>query len=252
MHDECMEVVQHLKSLRLPVQHRAEPLERIERNWRLNYPRKEFQLFTFYGLGDHPESAAANSSKEHVYYLWADAGVGSWIRARMVSDDVRSHAKGGPVWHVEFDNKPEGSAVNLAIRPTKRSVVSAVPRRFKRLRFYARIPSNFAELVPCAESKVYIGIRLVDALTTHWVYCSVRHEYLLMQVACGERWQEFEIPMHDSTRWSVFPADGNCCYHDKQPDFSQILAVVVEMGSNGAKGPGPGAGVVQMKGFHFE
>jgi hypothetical protein len=246
--DACTDVVERLNSQ--PLHHRAEPLERIESNWRQRHAGKEFQLFSLYGLCDQQEDSAVDSNEEHVYYLWADPGVGSWIRARIVGDDV-SDPEYGTVFQVEFQNQLGGFPGNVAIRLRKRSVPSALPNRFQRLRFYARIPSNSEALAPVAGENVYIGIRVVDALTTHWEYCRVPHQYILMQVA-GERWQEFKIPLQDAAHWSVFPADGNYRYHDHEPDFSQILAVVFEMGSKGKGRPGPGAGVVQLKGFRLE
>jgi hypothetical protein len=244
----CANVVEHLKSQ--PVHHRAEILERLEKNWRRGkYGGEEFQLFTFYGLSDR--GAAVHRKAEHVYFLWADAGVGSWIRAHIVDSDGSGDAEQGPVWRVEFQNQPKGFPCNVALRPRKRAVLSAAPKRFRQLRFCARIPSNFRDLVPGAGADVHIGIRVVDALTTHWEYCHVAHEYILTKIS-GEGWQQFQIPLHDSKLWSVFEADGNCRYYDDQPDFSQILAVVVELGSEMEGRPGPGGGVVELRAFELE
>lgn len=241
----CVNVAEQLKSQ--PVYQRGEILERIEKNWRQGkYAGEEFQLFSFYGLRDR--EAAVNRKAELVYHLWADAGVGSWIRAHIVDSEVSSNAERGPVWQVEFRNQPKGFPCNVAIRPGTRCVPSAAPKRFRQLRFDARIPSNFGELAPGAGADVHIGIRVVDALTTHWEYCEVAHEYHLMPVF-GEGWQKFEIRLDDSTLWSVFEADGNWRYPDHEPDFSQVLAVVVEMGSEMAGRPGPGGGVIELRGF---
>ena len=191
----CMNVVERLKSQ--PLHRRAEPLERLEKNWRQGrYAGEEFQLFTFYGLSDR--DATVHRKAEHVHYLWADAGAGSWIRAHILDSDVSGNAKPGPVWQVKFQNQPKGFPGNVAIRLRNRCVISAAPNRFRRLRFHARIPSNFPDLVPGAEADVHLGIRVVDALATHWEYTSVAHEYILMRVF-GEAWQEFEIPLDDSS-----------------------------------------------------
>ena len=97
-----------------------------------------------------------------------------------------------------------------------------------------------------------MGIRVVDALITHWEYCRAPHEYRMVTVNPGEDWTTFEVLLTDPNRWSVFASDGNYLYHDAVPDFSQVLGVVIEVGSIGKGRPGAGSGVVQLKDFHLE
>ena len=57
---------------------------------------------------------------------------------------------------------------------------------------------------------------------------------------------------YDDRRWRVFDADGNSLYHDPKPDFSMILAVVVEVGRRSAQKPGSGRGIIEFKDFVVE
>jgi hypothetical protein len=245
----CTGVVDKLKTLDPPPR-RATPLQRLELNWHTRQPGREFQLATLYGLSGQPEDPGVGLNYQSVYYLWADAGVGSWIHAHILNQELPETGERENVMKVEFDNRAGGFPGNVAIRLRKRSVPSAAPGRFQRIRFSARIPSNVDAVPACAS--VHMAARVVDALATHWGYCDVDHEYVLMPVDAAKGWQEFEIPLKDLNRWSVFKADGNYLYHDEQPDFSQILAVVVEVGSGGAGRPGPGSGVVLLKDFRVE
>ncbi len=246
----CDDVIEHLNRLPSPGTH-PEALERIEKNWRLRFPGKDFKLFSFCGLSDPHPDPLEGSGEEEVYYLWADAGAGSSIRAQVLDPDLPPGAKPEHILQVEFDNHSDGFPGNVAIRFRRRHVVSAAPNRFERLRFLARVPSGGTPALDAGTS-VSMGIRIIDALTTHWEYCRVPHEYILMRVNAGEDWREFTIPLNDTTRWCVFASDGNYLYHDEGPDFSQIMAVVIEVGCKGKGRPGSGSGVLQLKDFTLE
>jgi hypothetical protein len=244
----CMDVVGHLKRTD-PVPLRPEALRRLEANWRRKYSGQEFQLFTFCGLCDWPDDSSTHEG--YVYHLWADAAAASWIRASVIDEKPPEGAAHAHIFRVEFRNEAGGFPANVAIRPKKRQVASADAKGFQRLRFSARALSS-TEATPGSETTLAIGVRIMDALTTHWEYCRVAHEYILMSLSAGEDWKEFEILLGDPTRWSVFHADGNYRYHDDRPDFSKVLGVVVEMGSKAKGRPGAGSGTILLKGFCLE
>ncbi len=68
----------------------------------------------------------------------------------------------------------------------------------------------------------------------------------------GEDWKEYAIPLDRVLQWHVFTADGNSCYQDDTPDFSQVLAVVIVVGAKGAGRPGAGVGAIQLRCFRAE
>jgi len=230
-----MEVVKLLRDQPPP---NAEPLERIKNNWRDHetLSREQFKLFSFYGLRDRQDDASPGWNERNVYYLWADP-LGSSIQAR-----VMPNAKG---LEVEFQNRRARFPGNVAIRVSKLCVPVARSGSFRNLRFRAYIP-------PGSPPNVWLGIRVVDALTTHWMYCSEEGKDNRLTVSPGVRGQLFTIPLHDSNSWKPFTADGNYCYHSAIPDFSQILAVVIEVGTETSWRPGDDPGKVQLKDFRLE
>lgn len=235
VHGACASVVDKLKGLDPPGAKPA-PLLRLENNWRKRRAGHEFELYSLYGLSGS-EPPAEERCEEWVYYLWADAAAGSSIGARLTCGDP-------PGAEIRFDNAPAGFPGNVALRPMGRRVAAA-SGRFAALRFEARVAEG-------AATPVTFGLRVVDALTTHWEYSRVPHEYRLMTVTPGADWKAFDIPLNDNSRWSVFGADGNSLYHDDAPDFSQVLAVVVEVGTKAAGRPGPGAGAMEIRNLRAE
>jgi hypothetical protein len=244
--EACTRVVERLNALK-PVPEHADSLRRIEANWLKNYSGQEFKLYSFCGLKGKRERVTAGSDEEEVYYLWADAAAGNSIRTRVL--DVHSPGAGTPdhLWQIEFENMPGSFPSNVAFRLAKRSVVSSPAGGFQQLRFSARIPSPEHGAQPT--TAISIGVRIVDALTTHWEYCYAPHEYRLLTINPDSHWQEFFIPLTDPDDWEVFASDGNYLYHDAVPDFSQILAVVIEVGSLSKGRPGAGKGTLQLKDF---
>ena len=244
VHDVCGSVVDKLRRLE-PPSPRPGALASLEQNWRKRRPGSDFELFSFYGLHrpQSPPSAQGEAVtgpcedelyfEEDVYYLWADAARGGAIRAHVIPGDER-------VTEVQFDNAPGGFPGNVALRPNGKYLASAPSGRFATLSFFARVPDE--QTAPVA-----FGLRVVDALTTHWEYCRRPHEYIQWKVKPGGGWTPFSIPLDDPQHWSVFAADGNWLYHDDEPDFSQVLAVVMEVGSVAAARPGAGKGCIQFK-----
>jgi hypothetical protein len=192
------------------------------------FPGK-FKLFSFYGLRDRQDDASAGWNERNVYYLWATL-------RKLDSGRVIPNVKGLEVeFRIAFTLPG-----NVAIRVSKLCVPVSRSGSFRNLRFRACIP-------PDSPPNVWIGIRVVDALTTHWMYCSEEGKDNRLAVSPGARGQLFTIPLHDSLSWKPFTADGNYCYHNAVPDFSQILAVVIEMGTETSWRPGDDPGKVQLK-----
>jgi len=222
-------------------------LQRLRDNWETyqkshpNDPyRTRFKLYTFCGLTDTPESdeASPETDLEDVYYLWADAGAGSSVQAQVLRQD------GKKLTRIRFDNK-EGAPGNVAFRINGRNLLYK-EGGFRTLKFSTRIPADSEQGdLPT----VQMGLRVVDALKTHWIYS--REEWYKALYAEKGEWSEQTIDL-SKAKWNVFPTDGNALYHDDKPDFSMILAVVVEVGGRSPGRAGGGKGVVDIEDFSVE
>lgn len=231
-------------------------LARLAVNWRKTRDA-DFQLYSFAGLVSGLERAPDDGrfNLEAIYYLWADAAAGSWIKASISKPDLL---------RLTFCNRG-GSPGNVALRLNKRRVpVAPEGGAFTRLRFDARVPADWQErLAQEAEpagvqrlDRVALALRLVDSMQTHWkLCCHINAEYVLYGVGpCpGEpAWTSFDIDLNDKGHaWCLFRSDGNYQYADAVPDFRHILAVVLELGMElpGADRPGPGMGVIELRGM---
>ncbi len=237
-------------------------LSRLRDHWQ-QYPKdhSDFKLFTFCGIseGIGPDSWDADTHLEQIYHLWANAAKGSWIHAAMISDEDLKEQR----IRITFANKDEYPG-NVAIRFAGQGLIrTSDGKPFKTLRFKYRIPPGYRELFNqekpmnlTAEplSEVGLNIRVIDALMTHWEYCcrNVPGEYLIMSAKEGEDWNEWAINLKNHKCWFAFRSDGNYLYHSGTPDFSQILAMVVEVGGRAATRAGKGVGVVELKEFKAE
>lgn len=179
----------------------------------------------------------------NIYYLWADAR-GSWIQASTLENIDP------PEIHVKFYNEENTYASNIAfrlagLRPLKRE------KEHNYLYFEAKIPPNIGE--DCLKS-ISMSFRFIDQWVTHWsrmkgddVYAN---EFILKTNAAPNHWQSFYIPLYDDN-WRVFKADGNFKYCKDQPQFHEmILVVIIEFGSNRRdERPGHGKGEVHLRNF---
>lgn len=240
-------------------------LRRLRDCWRQyadQEKHEDFKLFTFCGISDRiaPRDTWDNSTNlEQIYHLWANAGKGSWIRARVMDAGFIEQCI-----RIVFSNKENGYPGNVAIRFAGQGLVATENgEQFKALRFKARIPPDYEALfnaekpandTTVALSNLGLNIRVIDALTTHWEYCcrSKGGEYNILPLTKGTEWEEFEIPLEPYPHWIVFESDGNYLYHSNRPDFSQIIAVVVEVGDPDGNRAGKGAGIVELKDFRAE
>jgi hypothetical protein len=68
-----------------------------------------------------------------------------------------------------------------------------------------------------------------------------------------DEWIDFQIELNNRAKWQVFDSDGNWKYHAPDPEFTSILAIIIEVGSTGNKGvlprPRDGQGIVDVKDF---
>ena len=141
-------------------------LQKLERNWKRyaqlhpDQPNLErFKLYSFCGITDEHESEEAFADLEDVYFLWADAGVGSSIKAQVLR-------KGEKRIRVRFNNEEGAHASNVAFRLRGRNLLYK-EAGFEQLKFSARIPPEIEE---GHLKEVQLGIRIIDALKTHWIY----------------------------------------------------------------------------------
>ena len=158
--------------------------------------------------------------------------------------------EGGKRNRIRFTNREGAYASNVAFRIRGTNLLYK-ESGFGTLKFFARIPPDIEET---DLREVQIGIRVVDAMMTHWMY-ALQDGYKPLYVKYGEveEWVPHTIDLSDHpARWKVFQADGNHLYHDRRPDFSMILAVVVEIGSKNAQRPGSGNGVLELMDFAVE
>lgn len=226
-------------------------------------------LYTLYGIGPDPGQAGTPGFAT-VYYLWADAD-GSSISVRLEKRDPRSPEQA--YFAVSFHNAPRTYPSNVAFRPGGMSGLNNASS--------APVPNNAGKRYLCFEARrspsravasagrrtgprvrgsgtgqragqplsaVALGYRVVDRLGTHWMWGTGT------RAACIERsaWEPFHIDLADRS-WSVFYPDGNARYAAQQPDFSLIVAVVLEFGSDQGEGrrPGEGQGIVHLRNFHL-
>jgi len=208
---------------------------------------KDFKLFSFYGLNDNEAFSRIQpvSSREVVYHLWADPLAGGTISAKVLPGEELT-------LRVRFDNKSAHSG-NVAVRPVGRHLLqSNSPNGFTRLRFEIRIPEDGRAGGDADE--VRVAVRIVDRFGTHWRYR--RHQYYRW-FDCLEvgKWHEIAIDLANPKLedWDPFEYDGNFVYRGEIPDFSKILAVVIEVGkASEIEVPAVGPGVLDIAEFSVE
>jgi hypothetical protein len=227
-------------------------------------PDPDFSLNSFCGNDDSavvaeitPRSKLLSTPAfaiESVYYLWADPRSGGTISARLVRQGKLRHV-------VRFNNESAEHTGNVAFRPTGRTVLRSPDGAFNRLAFRVRISASSAGSKARDRGsagkadEAVLAVRVVDRYQSHWKHAD--HGYnLWKQIPCSdpEQWQEVRINLA-CPEWELFRFDGNWKYPPVRPDFSEIMAVVIEFAkSNGETPPGParGAGVVEIADFTID
>ena len=248
-------------------------LEKLRRFWedrvteadKVPEPGEPFKTYTFFGIEEEATSQRTIEDwilrMEMVYYQWADSRSESSITTEWINDD-------GWQLRVSFANELFGDPkknvphpTNFAIRLEGRDPV--LPKQgtsIKSLKFDARIHPDDPGNPNPPKDDLQLAIRVVDALQTHWECLSSigGHKCFPLKASAGDEWTSFAIPLTTSGkrnfRWRVFESDGNWLYNSKRPDFSTVLALVIEVGTLQGEGnrPGPGKGIIDFKNFTYE
>ena len=116
--------------------------------------------------------------------------------------------------------------------------------RFRLFDFDVRL--EHAKRIP-----VKLSFRVVDRAGTQWSYKN--GDTYIMEEVHSHDWNPLQKKI-DLTRstWRWFEVDGNPPAAGGKPDFSSILAVVVELGGPGnPERPSIGSGTVHLKNFRF-
>jgi hypothetical protein len=116
----------------------------------------------------------------------------------------------------------------------------------RNLRFFARLPLK-QELT---DKPVAMSFRVIDKFGTHWGWQTGSETYIIKLVDSKD-WKRVNIDL-TSRDWRCFEADGNFRYARETPDFSMILAVVMEFGGyERDKRPSEGQGAVHLRSFEL-
>jgi hypothetical protein len=221
----------------------------------------DFKLHTLSGVLDDQDNTPIHEVKatddhEAVYHLWANSEHGSTISARLLRDSIVRH-------HVRFHNGSNDHLSNVSFRPSGRRLLITENKRtpFRRIEFRVRIPklidptgvSEDTRRLGDAEELV-LGIRVMDRYRTHWQLCvrgTGKYAWYPIRCSDSEEWTHVRIDLSEPAprQWHVFEADGNPFYHSGKPDFSVVMAVIIECGA-GYKGAAvEGGGVFEVADF---
>ncbi len=211
---------------------------------------KSLDIFTFCGITKKDDKDFLSILKEaddleQVYFLWADAQARSSVSAEVIPKTEHSEK----FIRIKFDNKKSSAPSNVAIRPGGMVLIYR-EEGFQKIKFKARIPSESSRKTDL--KKIQLSIRVIDALTTHWKYMKRGdyYEALIVEDIGTNEWTDMEVDLSNRDRkWKVFESDGNWLYRAKDPDFTAILAIIIEVGSEHAQRPGAGQGIIDIKDF---
>ena len=181
-----------------------------------------------------------NDNINAVYYLWADAFKASRITASVLE---------GAILRISFDNQPGSYPCNVAIRPQSEQALKREAQKHY-LCFEARIPEESAKN-ESSLNQVAIGIRLVNGWLQHWEYAMYPHEYMQFRLSSSQ-WKSCPLALDEPEKWRLFEADGNHFWGPKNPDFSIIASVIIEVGGYRGPGrPGEGKGIIDVRGIRL-
>lgn len=96
---------------------------------------------------------------------------------------------------------------------------------------------------------IALGYRVIDRYGTHWRINDSRR----MEVLSSKEWTTLTVDLAGES-WSVFHHDGNYRYARIEPDFSMIVALVIEFGGDEGDqaSPGKGAGEIHIRRLRLE
>ncbi len=204
-------------------------------------------LHTFYGLSARPIQEAPPDFTS-IYYLWADAE-GSSISANLESPD---QARGGlRHFAIRFNNAPGTYSSNVAFRPGGTSGLDNSgnpPGPNNACRRYLSFEARRPQPEPGTLEVIALAYRVIDRFGTHWML----QRGARIDRVTDDRWTTLNIDLADRA-WSVFTSDGNYLYARRVPDFSMIVGLVIDFGSDAGEGepPGDGQGIVHLRNFRL-
>lgn len=204
-------------------------------------------LHTFHGLSPRPIQKAPPDFTS-IYYLWADAE-GSQISASL--EPKEPPETGLRHFAVKFVNAPGTYSCNAAFRPGGTSALDNAPGTPSDSGFANRYLSFEARRPRPKRGGLEVigmGYRVIDRMGTHWML----QRGARIDRVNSTQWAPFNIDLGDRA-WSVFTSDGNYLYARNLPDFSLIVAVVIDFGSDEGDGepPGDGEGEVHVRNFRL-
>lgn len=199
-------------------------------------------------LSPLPEPEPLHTPAETLLRLWADVN-GSWIRVQYFPARANEEA-----FHsVSFRNVAGSYPANAALRfwgsapldneappgPT----ASTAKLRHPCFELQARLGSPKSH-------PVTVGFRVIDRYGRHWSHA--RGDSYELQTMNSTNWTAMKKVELAGKTWTPFEADGTPHSAGLKPDFSAILAVVVEVGGEiNPSRPSAGSGVVHLKGFRL-
>jgi hypothetical protein len=248
----------------------------------------DFRLETFVGIGEdeyesfvgigedknesHGQKAAPAFDRAGVLRLWADPQGGRdapheppCAIVAQFRTDRNAPQKRPPKYflRVQFTQQAGTRPCNVTVRPIGRRLLRKSPDGFEKLSFKVRIPSDRDQ--PDAE-RVYVAMRIIDCRQTHWKFCDDGIYHWHECAASKFRsWRPLTYNLKDPdsspvlagrsrrAHWKVFDSDGNWRYHDEKPDFTSILAVVIEVAASQNENPDhSGRGMIDFKDFEVK
>lgn len=198
-------------------------------------------LHTFLGLDPTPvplSGIAVLENRHHVFRLWSDSEYENSISATLAKSDGRHLIR------IRFTNQAGSLPGDVTIRPLGLKAV-AVAKDQNFLAFDVRAPRKGrgnAEHEQRNEA-LAIAVRIIDARATQWCY-QARDTRRSFTIEISDGWMSVCVDLRDG--WVRFDADGNYHYAADRPDFSVIVAIVIEVGTVGAPRPGPGTGELEI------
>ncbi len=218
-------------------QHPPNPIE----NWRKSLVQlvaTDKVFLNAYGLGEpgrgpvFQDFRPQGANIQPVQYLWADPGLGNWIRAEL---KTAGKTKKENFLRITFHHALNSFGCNLAIRPQGQRAI--LTEGAKGLTLSARVADE------SSLGEVGIRARLVNGYMQHWE--STTAEFA--KVVKG-KFRKITLPLTPSG-WSLFGADGTGTAGPKAADFSILTSVNLALGgyTENARQPTAGDGVLDIR-----
>ncbi len=207
--------------------------------WLSRFSAIEVDPLRMYGFGDMHALETARFQPNCIRALWAHPR-GNTVSARFDGRDDGNPSEDR--YTITFDN---------VLVPSHPSCVTIRPSGDDPLSTYDANGVQRSQLVVEVENpegdgatEVGIAFRLIDRLGTHWSYAKSGTDFLTTILKPGAR-EPIKINLSTMHYWTLFEVDGNWIHHAKNPNFSLIAAIVIELGGpRGNQRPSEGSGTV--------